>query len=88
MMKKETLNASIVVVLLLLCVSFKPNEAIRHFNGEIEEAWMKTAHLLLSSLPHGSGNPPGNGCNWTGNGGNPCVGSRKVGGVVVTTTAN
>lgn len=78
-MRQETINLAIIASLALLCVNFKLNEASRHFNGEFEEAWMKTGNLLLSSLPHGDMKPPGNGCNWTGNGGNNCVGSRKVG---------
>ncbi|KAJ9543550.1 hypothetical protein OSB04_023257 [Centaurea solstitialis] len=73
--------------MVLLFMSFEPNGACRLFNGEFQEAWMKTESLLLPSLPRGTpARSPGNGCNWTGNGGNPCVGSRKIasrhGGVV------
>ncbi|KAI3668053.1 hypothetical protein L6452_43127 [Arctium lappa] len=64
--------------IVLLFMSFQPNGACRLFNGEFQEVWMKTGSLLLSSLPRGPVRSPGNGCNWTGNGGNPCVGSRKV----------
>ncbi|KAI3829740.1 hypothetical protein L1987_03868 [Smallanthus sonchifolius] len=50
----------------------------RLLDGEFEETWMKKGNLLLSSLQHPSERPPGSGCGNTGNGGNPCVGSRKV----------
>nr|GEU33328.1 hypothetical protein [Tanacetum cinerariifolium] len=52
----------------------------RPFGGELEKVWMNTENLLLSSLPRGSVRPPGNGCTNTGNGGNPCIGSRKLAG--------
>ncbi|KAD3338333.1 hypothetical protein E3N88_33854 [Mikania micrantha] len=54
--------------------------ACRLLDGELEETWMKRGNLLLSSLQHRPVRSPGNGCNNTGNGGNPCVGSRKVAG--------
>ncbi|GKA70050.1 hypothetical protein Tco_0776114 [Tanacetum coccineum] len=50
----------------------------RPFGGELEKVWMNTENLLSSSLPRGSVRPPGNGCTNTGNGGNPCIGSRKL----------
>ncbi|GJS27935.1 putative zinc finger, CCHC-type containing protein [Tanacetum coccineum] len=59
------------------------------FGGELEKVWMNTENLLLSSLPRGSVRPPGNGCTNTENGGNPCIGSRKLAGrigVVATPT--
>ncbi|KAI3829739.1 hypothetical protein L1987_03867 [Smallanthus sonchifolius] len=56
----------------------KHNGACRLLDGEFEETWMKKGNLLLSSLQHPSERPPGSGCGNTGNGGNPCVGSRKV----------
>ncbi|KAI3526637.1 hypothetical protein L1887_05896 [Cichorium endivia] len=61
-------------------MSFEPTTACRLLNGEFEETWMKTGNLLLSSLPRGPVRPPGNGCNNTSNGGNPCVNSKKVAG--------
>ncbi|GJY23485.1 hypothetical protein Tco_0397143, partial [Tanacetum coccineum] len=54
------------------------DQASRPFGGELEKVWMKTENLLLSSLPRGPVRPPGNGCTNTGNGGNPCIGSRKL----------
>ncbi|KAI3678837.1 hypothetical protein L6452_38141 [Arctium lappa] len=56
-----------------------PIEACRLLDGEFEETWMKRGSLLLSSLQQRRPvRSPGNGCNWTGNGGNPCVDSKKV----------
>ncbi|KAL4588091.1 hypothetical protein LXL04_000970 [Taraxacum kok-saghyz] len=72
---------AITTAILLLFTSFEPNRACRLLNGEFEETWMKTGNLLLSSLQKGAVRPPGNGCGNTGNGGNPCVGSRKVAGL-------
>ncbi|KAK1428391.1 hypothetical protein QVD17_17224 [Tagetes erecta] len=42
------------------------------------EIWMNRGNLSLSSLQHRNVPSPGNGCGNTGNGGNSCVGSRKV----------
>ncbi|KAJ9564950.1 hypothetical protein OSB04_000916 [Centaurea solstitialis] len=57
----------------------RPIGACRLLDGEFEETWMKRGSLLLSSLQtRRPVRSPGNGCNWTGNGGNPCIGSKKV----------
>ncbi|KAJ9565087.1 hypothetical protein OSB04_001053 [Centaurea solstitialis] len=56
-----------------------PIGACRLLDGEFEETWMKRGSMLLSSLQtRRPVRSPGNGCNWTGNGGNPCIGSKKV----------
>ncbi|KAL4588089.1 hypothetical protein LXL04_000968 [Taraxacum kok-saghyz] len=77
-MRQETKSLAIYATFILLFLSLELNEASRIYNGEVAEAWMKTESLLLSALPKGPVRPPGNGCNWTGNGGNPCIGSRKL----------
>ncbi|GJR72959.1 hypothetical protein Tco_0085324 [Tanacetum coccineum] len=88
-MRQETKSLAIVASLVFLFMSFEYNVASRPFGGELEKVWMKTENLLLSSLPRGPVRPPGNGCSNTGNGGNPCIGSRKlvgrVGGVAAPT---
>ncbi|GJS27926.1 hypothetical protein Tco_0488546 [Tanacetum coccineum] len=78
-MSQETKSLAIVASLVLLFMSFECNVA-RPFGGELEKVWMNTENLLSSSLPRGSVRPPGNGCTNTGNGGNPCIGSRKLAG--------
>ncbi|KAL4588090.1 hypothetical protein LXL04_000969 [Taraxacum kok-saghyz] len=80
-MRSEIKVFAITTAFLLLFMSFEPNRACRLLNGEFEETWMKTGNLLLSSLQKGAVRPPGNGCGNTGNGGNPCIGSRKVAGL-------
>ncbi|GJR72958.1 hypothetical protein Tco_0085323 [Tanacetum coccineum] len=81
-----SLNYTQLVIIIFLFLAIK---ASRPFGGEFEKVWMKTETLLLSSLPQGPVRPPGNGCTNTGNGGNPCIGSRKlvgrVGGVAAPT---
>ncbi|PWA65840.1 hypothetical protein CTI12_AA335320 [Artemisia annua] len=88
-MRQETKSLAIVASLVLLFMSFECNVASRPFGGEFEKVWINTENLLLSSLPRGPVTPPGNGCTNTGNGGNPCIGSRKfagrVGGVAAPT---
>ncbi|GJT13978.1 hypothetical protein Tco_0861020 [Tanacetum coccineum] len=55
--------------------------SVMPFGGEHEKVWVtQKKNLLSSSLPRGSVRPPGNGCTNTGNGGNPCIGSRKLAG--------
>lgn len=68
----------LVTSLILIFTSFKPSEACRLLDGGFEEPWMKRGNLLLSSLPRGEVRPPGNGCSNTGNGGNPCIGSKNI----------
>ncbi|GJX85458.1 hypothetical protein Tco_0336232 [Tanacetum coccineum] len=65
---------------VLLLLSFTPTRASRILEGDFHQTWMKRSNLLLSSLQSGRPpvRPPGNGCNNTGNGGNPCIGSRKI----------
>ncbi|KAI3506843.1 hypothetical protein L1887_21416 [Cichorium endivia] len=77
-MKHKFISIATIVVLILFLLSFRPIGACRLLNGEFEETWMKRGNILLSSLQQRSVRSPGNGCNWTGNGGNRCVGSRKA----------
>ncbi|KAK1428390.1 hypothetical protein QVD17_17223 [Tagetes erecta] len=79
-MRPETKNLAIIALFVLILLHFKPNGACRLLDGEYKEIWMKRENLLLSSLQHPVVPTPGNGCGNTGNGGNPCVGSRKVAG--------
>ncbi|KAK1412604.1 hypothetical protein QVD17_33986 [Tagetes erecta] len=80
-MKHQFLCVAIIATLAILLMSFKPSEACRLLDGDFEETWMKSGYLLLSSLQQRRPvrSPPGNDCNWTGNGGNRrCVGSKKA----------
>ncbi|KAL8226297.1 hypothetical protein R6Q59_000153 [Mikania micrantha] len=79
-MSPETKNLAIIALFAtILFLNFQENEAMRLLDGEFEETWMKRGNLLLSSLQQHSSVPsPGNGCNNTGNGGNNCIGSKKV----------
>ncbi|KAI3526641.1 hypothetical protein L1887_05900 [Cichorium endivia] len=77
-MRSEIQSFAIITVFILLFMSFEENRACRLLNGEFEKTQMKNANILLSSLQRGPVRPPGNGCGNTGNGGNPCVGSKKV----------
>ncbi|MFS7899755.1 hypothetical protein Hanom_Chr00s076421g01791471 [Helianthus anomalus] len=72
---------AIIASFTLIFMSFEPNEGRRLLDRGIEESWMKTENLLLSSLPRGPVRPPGNGCCNTGGCGNPCVGSKKFAGI-------
>ncbi|KAK1428393.1 hypothetical protein QVD17_17226 [Tagetes erecta] len=79
-MTLETKKLAIITLFVLLFLHFQPNRACRLLDGEYEQIWMKRGNLLLPSLQHRSVPTPGNGCGNTGNGGNPCIGSRKVAG--------
>ncbi|KAD3338351.1 hypothetical protein E3N88_33872 [Mikania micrantha] len=75
----NTILPDLPTVMLLL--NFQQNEASRLLDGEFEKTWTKRGNILLSSLQqHRPVPPPGNGCGNTGNGGNPCVSSKKVAG--------
>lgn len=87
MMTHSTKNLAVFVTIILIFTSFEPNEACRLLDGGFEEAWMKTGNLLLTSL-RSTVPPPGNGCSNTGNGGNPCIGSKKVVGRYVGGTSD
>lgn len=76
-MSRKTLNLVVTALFILLLTSFKSSGACRLLDGEFEETWMIKGDLLLSSLQRGDVKTPGNGCGSTGNGGNPCVGSKK-----------
>ncbi|GKF59757.1 hypothetical protein Tco_0176543 [Tanacetum coccineum] len=81
-MKQQVISVALMATFVLLLLSFTPTRASRTLDGDFRETWMKGSNLLLSSLQ--SRKPPlrspGNGCNSTGNGGNPCIGSKKVAG--------
>ncbi|KAI3829741.1 hypothetical protein L1987_03869 [Smallanthus sonchifolius] len=70
----------VALLVLIIFLNFGQNGACRLLDGEFEETWMKRGNLFLSSLQHPSEPSPGSGCGNTGNGGRPCVGSRKVAG--------
>ena len=81
-MKHQVIYVAIMATFFLLLLSFTPTRASRILEGDFKETWTKRSNILLSLLQ--SRRPPvrspGNGCNSTGNGGNPCIGSRKVAG--------
>ncbi|KAL8215008.1 hypothetical protein R6Q57_004457 [Mikania cordata] len=81
-MTPQTKNLAIIAFFaVMLLLNFQQNEASRLLDGEFEKTWTKRGNILLSSLQqHRPVPPPGNGCSNTGNGGNPCVGSKKVAG--------
>nr|GEX87355.1 hypothetical protein [Tanacetum cinerariifolium] len=78
MMTQSIKILAVFVTFILIFTSFEPNEACRLLDGGSEEPWMKTGNLLLTSLQRGTVPTPGNGCSNTGNGGSPCIGSKKV----------
>lgn len=78
-MRPHTKNLAIIAIFVLIFLNFEPTGACRLLGGEYEEIWGKRGNLLLSSLQHRPVRSPGNGCSNTGNGGNRCIGSRKVG---------
>lgn len=88
-MKHQVISVALIATFVLLLLSFTPTRASITLNGDFKETWMNGSNLLLSSLQ--SRKPPvrspGNGCNSTDNGGNPCVGSKKVVGRPNTATA-
>ncbi|KAL8215009.1 hypothetical protein R6Q57_004458 [Mikania cordata] len=70
-MRPETKKLAIIALFVVMFLNFEPNQAAR----------LLDRNMLLSSLhQHRSVPSPGNGCSNTGNGGNRCVGSRKVAG--------
>ncbi|KAI3760153.1 hypothetical protein L1987_50544 [Smallanthus sonchifolius] len=81
-MKHQFISAAIIAAIAILLLGVRPSGACRLLDEDFEETWMKSGYLLLSSLQQRRPvkGPPGNGCNWTGNGGNPCVGSKKAAG--------
>lgn len=79
-MRANTKNLAIIAFFVLIFLNVEPNGACRLLDGEFEEIWTKRGNILLSSLQHRDVPSPGNGCSNTGNGGNRCVGSKKVAG--------
>ena len=80
-MTNRFIRVILMTTLIFSLLSFRPTGACRLLDGEFEEIWMKSGNLLLSSLQtQRPVRSPGNHCNWIGNCGSPCVGSKKVAG--------
>ncbi|KAI3806050.1 hypothetical protein L1987_21941 [Smallanthus sonchifolius] len=79
-MKHQFISAALIAAIAISLLTARPTGACRLLDEDFEETWMKSGYLLLSSLQQRRPvrSPPGNGCNWTGNGGNRCVGSKKA----------
>ncbi|GJT86662.1 hypothetical protein Tco_1068379 [Tanacetum coccineum] len=88
-MKHQAIYVTIMATFALLLLSFTPTRANRILEGDFHETWMQRSNPLLPSLQSRSPpvQPPGNGCNLTGNGGNLYIMSRKIVGRPIGATA-